>query len=51
MDNCTPGLIGPIIKGMKLRGLPDNSVVNGETVFLKGEVNKSVCEREIYFAR
>ena len=36
--------------GMELQGWPVRTIVNGQTVFLNGEVNKSVRGKEIYFA-
>ena len=36
--------------GMELQGWPVRTIVNGQTVFLNGEVNKSVRGKEICFA-
>ena len=36
--------------GMELQGWPVRTIVNGQTVFLNGEVNKSVHGKEICFA-
>jgi len=36
--------------GMELKGWPVRTIVNGQTVFLNGEVDKSVRGREICFA-
>jgi dihydroorotase-like cyclic amidohydrolase len=36
--------------GMELKGWPVQTIVNGQTVFLNGEVDKSVRGREIRFA-
>jgi len=36
--------------GMELKGWPVQTIVNGHTVFLDGEVDKSVRGREICFA-
>ena len=36
--------------GMELQGWPVRTIVNGETVFLNGEVDKRVRGREICFA-
>jgi dihydroorotase-like cyclic amidohydrolase len=35
---------------MELKGWPVQTIVNGQTVFLNGEVDKSVRGREISFA-
>ena len=37
--------------GMELRGWPVRTIINGQTVFLNGEVDESVRGREICFAR
>ena len=37
--------------GMELRGWPVRTIVNGQTVFLNGEVDENVRGREICFAR
>ena len=36
--------------GMEVQGWPVRTIVNGQTVFLNGEVNKSVRGKEISFA-
>ena len=36
--------------GMELQGWPVRTIVNGQTVFLNGEINKSVRGKEICFA-
>ena len=36
--------------GMELQGWPVRTIVNGQTVFLNGEVNKSVRGKEIFFS-
>ena len=36
--------------GMELQGWPVRTIVNGQTVFLNGEVNKNVRGKEIIFA-
>ena len=36
--------------GMELKGWPVRTIVNGQTVFLNGEVDKSVRGKEICFA-
>ena len=36
--------------GIELQGWPVRTIVNGQTVFLNGEVNKSVRGKEIFFA-
>ena len=35
--------------GMEMQGWPVRTIVNGQTVFLNGEVNKSVRGKEIFF--